>query len=299
MTPEEAVSWLTHDHAGIREKARREIARLGPEAVPAVAEALRESDRSLEAARAAVPSEPDLCAAVIQLLGILLVYTGKYFLPKGLYLALLSVFVGWYAWWGVQQWRGRGDRTRVMAEEERRRHLVEGARALAETEDMRLVGAFLECVHAGNGRLHRDIARVLLNLLPALKASDAALLPEPQRGPLRTLVDMRYAMAHGDLVIAAIRALTEIGDTRTMDLLRRMADGPAHWDREREVRAVARECLPTLREAGRAEAAHARLLRPRSAQPEDDALLRPASSYDATPSEQLLRTVRMDKETTP
>jgi hypothetical protein len=129
-------------------------------------------------------------------------------------------------------------------------------------------------------------AGALIRELPKLKASDAHLLNDEQRGYL-------YQALEGSdkqLILAILRALEQIGDEKAVPYVERLAEKAGG---DRQIRETATACLPYLEARAATQRASRTLLRPSSASavatPASNTLLRPAQYSSPTEPEQLLR----------
>jgi hypothetical protein len=298
MTVEQALAGLVHPERAVRRDAERALAAFGPEAVPGLSAALQANAEEIAAVAPAADEAAGFWLMLLVpmphitlcVLGILLDswFAGRVVLAGVLTLPVLYGAAGLY--------RSRARRAEMRRVRLRHARLIAGARALTETEDLRLVGAFAESLHRVGGDLDPRLARILTGLLPRLRASDAPLLSRAQRECLRRVVSPSYAHVNAELCVAAMRALTAVGDVDSLEAVAGVASSAAASDRERAVRAVARECLPTLRDLAAHEDYASRLLRP--ANGSSDALLRPAGA-GATPEELLLRSASAIREVQP
>lgn len=171
---------------------------------------------------------------------------------------------------------------------------------LREAWDPRAVGVLAILAQDRDSELNYYAQQALLNLLPRVRASDAAYIDAEGMAALIELLRVDYDA----LRLALLPALEQIGDERAIPMVMGVRDSP----RVRlEVRQAAAECLPALenrvrlaRESatllrassgvGPSEAA-AQLLRPTTGAPAaTDHLLRPAATGSGTPPEPLKTT---------
>jgi len=152
--------------------------------------------------------------------------------------------------------------------------------------------------------------RRLIELLPTLRASDAALLSEadrrillrpltisPQNWGGRVLRELFSRSAYRrevDLRLAILKAFEQIGGDQEIGVVERLADrssmlfGPLSV--LPEIREAAQACLPFVQHHAGEQRASAQLLRASSPPSSpSDVLLRPASGLSDTSPEQLLR----------
>lgn len=146
-----------------------------------------------------------------------------------------------------------------------------------------------------DSKRREEVRNAIKILLPQMKASDARLVTPAMRqtlhiwlGSWENLVG-RTAFPD-DLRIAALKALEQVGDAKSIPIVERLAQRLPRTDSETAVRKAALECLPMLRaNCGEVDAARTLL---RAAHAEDarpDTLLRPANGAAQTASRDLLR----------
>lgn len=186
------------------------------------------------------------------------------------------------------------------------------ADVLARACDPRAVGVLALAARDGD-RYTREVAtRGLKSILPALKASDVEhITPEGKEA----LLSLLQKSLDPDLLIAALKALEQIGDQLDIPLVQLLTrwkrpridrqfhllpTGPVvlwfmnpsdTWDdSEGRVREAACHCLATLQERSEQERLRNTLLRPAQA-PQDPAsiLLRPVDGTPSSPPNVLLR----------
>ena len=122
------------------------------------------------------------------------------------------------------------------------------AQKMARLNDVRAVGSLIDVVN----RLHsqfdydeitRDLATdALIRLLPLLKTSDAALLNRARRQALNKALlgdDVR-------LTLAILQAYAQLGDSKAIPAVRKLAEGRNEAAEGTKVREVARACLQLL-----------------------------------------------------
>ncbi|HZP81684.1 MAG TPA: hypothetical protein VFB21_08610 [Chthonomonadaceae bacterium] len=163
------------------------------------------------------------------------------------------------------------------------------AERLARFDDLRIVGPLAEMLEAPDMRARPDVVSALTTLLPRLQASDAALLDTEQRACLcRILTSSERALT--DLKIAILRAFEQVGDSRALPLVERLAEGPGRTERQRRIRSAAKHCLPFLQERAAQEPFRQTLLRASlAAGVASDTLLRPAAPGVDAAAQHLLR----------
>jgi hypothetical protein len=175
------------------------------------------------------------------------------------------------------------------------------ASELVNAEDLRIVGPLAEMVVFQSGGGASAIATYLLTrLLPRLQASDADLLNTNQRACLyRSLTTVTN---NSDYLIAALKALEQIGDGEALPFVERLAEGRQRTAGAERVQVAARDCLPYLRlRADKARASQTLLRASSASDTPPNLLLRPAQSRDDAEPEQLLRpgTPRVEYEEEP
>jgi hypothetical protein len=193
----------------------------------------------------------------------------------------------------------------------RSRRRKEALRSLIMTGDVRLIGPLLELRETLQFKDNMDtrglIQATLTDLLPRLKAGDAALLTDRQHDSLCRLLreatsrpimarDVRK-LADDDLIThdpnlarAVLRALEQVGDERAVPSVRRVAEARCSSPKLEALQREARECLAALNARLERERPGKTLLRPAAA-PETPAelLLRPACGAGETDADKLLR----------
>lgn len=161
--------------------------------------------------------------------------------------------------------------------------------SLARFNDVRAVGPLAEALHYHDRtRTLSPIAEnALIELLPRMKASDAALLSPEQRQHLNRALRGKNI----DLILAILKAYEQVGDTGAIAEVEKLAAGRGSSGNNPRVVAAAQECLPALRQSAERQQAGAQLLRASDAGPASpDTLLRPALPQASTdPADQLLR----------
>jgi hypothetical protein len=189
-------------------------------------------------------------------------------------------------------------------EEQRVRRRLRDQRA--ELEDKRLVGPLLETLALSDGEIRFLCMEVLASILPQLQASDAHLLTSQHRAILaRQMFDVnlpmkqyaQYLKLHTAFTVAALQALSRIGDKSMLPVVERLAD-PTNPDAA--TRLAAQDCLPLLRERIQNSDDSHSLLRAAGASSTSDAadiLLRPATaSPSQTDPQHLLRASDREKD---
>jgi hypothetical protein len=155
---------------------------------------------------------------------------------------------------------------------------------LAEEDDIRIIGPMVDALGYNDKDVPGIAEQALIRLLPKMQASDSILLNEEQRNAL-------YKRLHGDpadLQIAILKALEQVGDSKALPHVQRLAREQASWARARRVKEAAEACLPFLLKRVEQERAAGTLLRATTADETSNALLRPAGGGH-TDTETLLR----------
>jgi len=166
------------------------------------------------------------------------------------------------------------------------------AGALARYDDVRGVGFLAEAMEYGDKGIERQAETALVRLLPRLRATDHALLTEPQRRCLdRALVKRRSP----ELALAILAAYEQVGDEKSVELVERIASAQIPAIKDHRVIKRAAEVLPALRHRAELVRAAQTLLRPAD-KADADILLRPASGPPTGPVETLLRPVEDERD---
>jgi hypothetical protein len=179
------------------------------------------------------------------------------------------------------------------------------AAKLIEQGDMRSIGPLVDALHLDDGMTREIAFAALIDLLPRLKASDAALLNEAQRAKLCQLLSLPvenplYKDIRGlfrpannkavDFRVAIRQAFAQVGDSKALGVVERLATREAKTEGERRIQEAAEACLPALQTRADLERSSQTLLR--ASMPSSDAsdtLLRPATGTQDSAPEQLLR----------
>ena len=142
---------------------------------------------------------------------------------------------------------------------------------------------------------YKAIDAALIQLLPQMRASDAALLTANQRILLYNLLQRvtefgASSNVNYEVCLAALKALEQIGDAKAIPIVERIANMKTRTPRRQQIKQAAIECLPLLRANHTAVDANRMLLRASSAAPiAPDTLLRPAMPAPDPAPQQLLR----------
>jgi len=164
------------------------------------------------------------------------------------------------------------------------RSLVRELQGLATGTDGEELSALIDLWSDACGRVRRAVRDTLLTRLRSIKRSSAESLTEWQRAALHST----FRGDDEELVMAACGALALAGRRDAIGPLERLSAGQTYALARRErVRAAAAEALDALRERLTVEMAHAHLLRPAGASPEDTLLRAAACATDD--DEELLR----------
>jgi hypothetical protein len=143
---------------------------------------------------------------------------------------------------------------------------------LSEAWDPRAVGVLAVVAQERDVQLSHQAQQALINLLPRVRASDAAFIDAEGMQALIELLREDYDA----LRLALLQGLEQIGDERAISMVTDLRDSPRV---NLNVRQAAAECLPALLNRGRLARESATLLRASSALNADQAagvLLRPA-----------------------
>lgn len=160
--------------------------------------------------------------------------------------------------------------------------------ALANVQDLRIAGPLLEIAAVEDGSARGLAMQILRHLLPRFRASDARLLTDNQHTMLlRALTRQDAAL---EFVLAALKALEQIGDLRALPVVESLATGRRVTADPKRVQSAAQECLPYLLIRCEQQRASQTLLRASSSSSTPAAdLLRPAHGTGDTSSTELLR----------
>jgi hypothetical protein len=155
------------------------------------------------------------------------------------------------------------------------RHYRMTVDALAERDDVRLIGPMVDAMAVQGGDIRAVATEQVARLLPRLQPADAPLLKDRQRRTLDSVLLERKDLI---LALAILNAYAQIGDAKSLPVVESLASGGGRLGRDRRVREAALDCLPQLRARAITERAAHTLLRPTSGPRETDpsVLLRPA-----------------------
>ncbi len=152
----------------------------------------------------------------------------------------------------------------------------------------------------------REIAQdALISVLPRLQASDAALLNDAQRAKLCHILslpvenplfkDVRYLFQPArnsaiDIRIAILQAFEQVGDSKALSVVERLAKREAGSAGEKRIQEAANQCLPALQLRTEEQRSSQTLLRAADASSAaTDTLLRATTGTQDVQTEQLLR----------
>ncbi len=180
-------------------------------------------------------------------------------------------------WWYIYIFWGGGEA--VDRAGQKRRKDIE---ALTLAGDPRTVGVLALALTEDMKQDNWVLQRALIQLLPRIRAGDAAFISASQMNALITLT----SRPHLETQLAILRAFEQIGDARAIPTVERLCTHP-----DTRLREQAEQCMPFLYERARRANESATLLRGAQAPTltAPDQLLRPAMSSSQTPVEQLLR----------
>jgi len=158
---------------------------------------------------------------------------------------------------------------------------------LALFDNVRVVGPLADALGYQDKWVQPIAAKKLTKLLPQMKASDAALLGPEQRAALNKALRGKNI----ELILAILKAWEQVGDTKAIEEVEKLAAGRGHGGRNPKVVAAAQECLPFLRQSAERLQVGSQLLRPSDGNlTPSDVLLRPSIPHAPTePADQLLR----------
>jgi len=161
------------------------------------------------------------------------------------------------------------------------------AMAITRFDDVRAAGPLAEALEFKDKDVVPLATKALISLLPRLKASDAPLLSPEQRFCLNRALRGKNT----ELTLAILKAWEQVGDSKAIEEVEKLAHGRGRGGRYAAVVAAAQECLPFLRQSAERQQIGSQLLRAAdgSVTPAG-VLLRPAMPHAPTePSEELLR----------
>ncbi len=119
---------------------------------------------------------------------------------------------------------------------------------LLTIDDQRSIGLVLEQLSERSGRRLNRVRRVLLYLLPRIKAPDDVQLTRAQLAHLHGILRYSDRKRHIELRLAAISALHHVGTWEVLARLYLLASGEAVTEGEKFVRDATRDCLQALQQ---------------------------------------------------
>jgi hypothetical protein len=134
-----------------------------------------------------------------------------------------------------------------------RRVEIQAANALTEYDDVRVLGPLVETLAGPRLRAgwtdYRGIVGALTRLLPRLRTFEEAGLTGERRQMLYRQLERSADPRRNppELTAALLKALGEVGDTRALPQVTRLADGKPRPEEGRRVQTAARECLFRLK----------------------------------------------------
>jgi hypothetical protein len=182
-------------------------------------------------------------------------------------------------------------------------------KALSSRQDMKQIGALIHTLRGTDASVRDLSKRALIDLLPRLRASDAAALGEYERMILlkqlainprdlgyREVTEMFSPSAFRrevDLRVSILKAYEQVGGTKELDTVDKLARGLPTLHRSSrlpaEIKNAANECLPYLVTRANDERASRQLLRASGMEAVGTGeLLRPAAEQSGTGKEHLL-----------
>jgi hypothetical protein len=157
---------------------------------------------------------------------------------------------------------------------------------LTKFDDVRTVGALTEALEMGDSTVTSAVGSKLTELLPRLRASDAALLNDKQRRILDRVL-MRHSRPA--FVLAILGAWEQIGDAKSLEPVEKLAAGRGNAFFDRRVHEAAVDCHTALKQRAQAERDAQTLLRPVYSTDPEGTLLRPAHAPGTADPQVLLR----------
>lgn len=203
---------------------------------------------------------------------------------------------------------GMGLAVQLWRRSYRRKHSL--TNALAQKHNVQQIGPLIQALRAQNTTVRNLAKEALIDLLPTLQASDAALLSDSERSLLLRLLsispnevgyrDLKELFSRSAyrreiaLRVSILKALEQVGGAKELPLVERLSrEHSLSFKTARMpdiIQKAAAECLPFLQERAREQRASEQLLRASSAPATpDNMLLRPATASAHFLPEQLLR----------
>jgi hypothetical protein len=150
-------------------------------------------------------------------------------------------------------------------------------------DDVSIVGPLAEALEYRSKRVREAATAALIRLLPLLQTSDSDLVNSEQRNCLH-----RALMGNSpELVVAVLGALGQIGDSRAIPNVERLAAGLGVAVEDERIRKMAQETVLLLRQRMELQRAPQTLLR--AASEEGGELLRAATGSEGPEANVLLR----------
>jgi hypothetical protein len=158
-----------------------------------------------------------------------------------------------------------------------------------EDYDARAAGWLIHELRFGNKHTRPETREALTRVLPRLKASDRRRLDSNHLNYLHYLLGTTSPIRDAEFLLALLKALEQVGDSRFLGPVRHLAARRAWSPNQRRVQSAARSCLVFLEQKAEQERIRQTLLRPTSAEAlPAETLLRPVEgAADFNPSELL------------
>lgn len=157
-------------------------------------------------------------------------------------------------------------------------------------DDPRAVGPLIEVLPLDNQIVVADAEKALTRLLSRLQASDADLLTAAQRDCLYRRLKIQDIEKSAEFMIAALRALEQIGDAKALPSVEALAERRGNTVREIRVGEAAQHCLGFLKAKAEQKQSRDSLLRASSGlDTSAESLLRPTTESLPTDPQHLLR----------
>jgi hypothetical protein len=164
-------------------------------------------------------------------------------------------------------------------------------------DDLRAAGPLMEALDLRDPAVVAAAEKALSRLLPRLQASDASSITETQRECLYRRLKSQNAQTGAEFLIAALRALEQIGDATALPYVEALKARTGTTAGANRVWEAATHCLTLLKARAEQKQWSDNLLRPSSGQEApSDALLRPATSSPPTDPQHLLRSSSAENE---
>ena len=153
-------------------------------------------------------------------------------------------------------------------------------------DDVSIIGPLTEALEYRSKAVRREAASTLIRLLPRLQSADADLLNSQQV----VILNRALMGKNPELVLAIVRALEHVGDSRAISGVEGLASGNGIANADERMQAVAGQTLLVLQERAETERVRSTLLRASaSSEAGADILLRPSAELADTQKQQLLR----------